>query len=602
MRNLLKDLLYFPQSSNERQERKNGLISVPWRNSPKNDVESFLTKAILSGFNNLELVQSMTLSKSLTIPQNVTITGEQIDLFGKQLTNCGNLNCNIICHIFSGVFNNNGTYGTGSSSIIDVEDTEISNNGIMIASTLKLREQILIKGNISAYDVVVENTFSNKICNVDSLTVMRSLTGIRGTLTISGKLEFQPGVTVTYGAGFKLICVEGSTIVNNSDEPVKVLLLIEDEKILVKIKPGSSITVNSDLLQTCKKIMRNTYKKICDLLNNSETESLSLGLIQRFFPIVFEDPSSLFALSKIIADLFPFSLPITVFHEHQNYRTISKCTNFIDKEMTQYFVEPLRKMVEKELGDSFSTNSSDAVAIKDAEAVIIYCFSVNYISYTVINSFGKKYAEEHIGLYDNADADIAIGRYIDSGDTKNDGAFFYSLIVKRLVNDNVEETYDRYYGRLAKTREEKRREMVIAGLKNKVKKASIISITDTDSMDGVEFENLISSLFNNMGFRTSLTPTTGDQGIDVIADNGKRRIGIQAKCYSAAVGNFAVQEASAGAQYYKCSEVMVVTNNLFTPAAKRLAESCKVVLWDREALKMQLDMFPVEAEQSAADN
>ncbi len=120
-----------------------------------------------------------------------------------------------------------------------------------------------------------------------------------------------------------------------------------------------------------------------------------------------------------------------------------------------------------------------------------------------------------------------------------------------------------------------------------------VDIDDVDLMSGNEFENLVCILFKNMGFQSYVTKHSGDQGIDVIAEKGKLKIGIQAKCYTSTVGNSAIQEAVAGRAYYGCNRVMVVTNNVFTKAAEELASANNVVLWGREILKNKLLEYPV---------
>ena len=50
--------------------------------------------------------------------------------------------------------------------------------------------------------------------------------------------------------------------------------------------------------------------------------------------------------------------------------------------------------------------------------------------------------------------------------------------------------------------------------------------------------------------------------------------------YSYPVGNKAVQEAYAGANFYDCDKAMVMTNLTFTRAATELAEKLEVELWD----------------------
>ena len=58
------------------------------------------------------------------------------------------------------------------------------------------------------------------------------------------------------------------------------------------------------------------------------------------------------------------------------------------------------------------------------------------------------------------------------------------------------------------------------------------------------------------------------------------KYGIQCKYYSHPVGNKAIQEAYAGADFYDCDAAMVMTNNTFTRAARELAEKLEVELWE----------------------
>ena len=74
------------------------------------------------------------------------------------------------------------------------------------------------------------------------------------------------------------------------------------------------------------------------------------------------------------------------------------------------------------------------------------------------------------------------------------------------------------------------------------------------------------------GWHVSATAATGDQGADIIARKGERNIIIQAKRYSGAVGNKAVQEVVGAILFYGGTEGCVVTNSTFTPAARALAE------------------------------
>jgi len=106
---------------------------------------------------------------------------------------------------------------------------------------------------------------------------------------------------------------------------------------------------------------------------------------------------------------------------------------------------------------------------------------------------------------------------------------------------------------------------------------------------GSEFEHFICELYKKMGYSAEVTKQSGDQGLDVIAERNGRKIGIQAKCYSGTVGNFAVQEAVAGKSYYNCDKVVVITNNFFTTSAIELAKSNNVILWNRDILKEKIN-------------
>lgn len=116
-----------------------------------------------------------------------------------------------------------------------------------------------------------------------------------------------------------------------------------------------------------------------------------------------------------------------------------------------------------------------------------------------------------------------------------------------------------------------------------------ITIDDIDLMSGLEFENFISTLFSKMGYSTTVTKGSGDQGIDVIAEKNGQKIGIQAKCYINAVSNKAIQEVVAGLSYYNLDKGMVVTNNYFTESAKDLAGANGIILWDRNMLKERIN-------------
>ncbi|WP_454788961.1 restriction endonuclease [Mycolicibacterium lutetiense] len=98
-------------------------------------------------------------------------------------------------------------------------------------------------------------------------------------------------------------------------------------------------------------------------------------------------------------------------------------------------------------------------------------------------------------------------------------------------------------------------------------------------MTGLEFEDHVAHVARKCGLPVMMTPLTGDWGVDLIVGHRPNRIAVQCKRLSRPVGAGAVQEVVAGAPMQDCTRTMVVTNNEFTPAARKLAElhGCELV-------------------------
>ena len=104
-------------------------------------------------------------------------------------------------------------------------------------------------------------------------------------------------------------------------------------------------------------------------------------------------------------------------------------------------------------------------------------------------------------------------------------------------------------------------------------------------LTGFEFEEYMAQVLKDNGFRhVEVTVECGDQGVDILAVRGGKTYAIQCKNYADLVGNKAVQEAYAGAEYYGCDTPVVVCPTDFTIPARELAESTGVELWDGERL------------------
>lgn len=99
-----------------------------------------------------------------------------------------------------------------------------------------------------------------------------------------------------------------------------------------------------------------------------------------------------------------------------------------------------------------------------------------------------------------------------------------------------------------------------------------------DTMSGTEFEDYIARLVRSCGVPVIMTSLTGDWGVDLVVGRRPERLAIQCKRMTRPVGAGAVQEVVAGAAMQDCTRTMVVTNNEFTVAARKLAERHDCIL------------------------
>ena len=109
---------------------------------------------------------------------------------------------------------------------------------------------------------------------------------------------------------------------------------------------------------------------------------------------------------------------------------------------------------------------------------------------------------------------------------------------------------------------------------------------------GIKFENHCMEILKQNGWEVKETPSTGDQGVDLIASINSLRICIQCKDHEKAIGNKAVQEISAGKLFWEGTHAILVSKSGFTNSAKRLAKSNKVKLINEFQLK-DLEKFIV---------
>ena len=105
-----------------------------------------------------------------------------------------------------------------------------------------------------------------------------------------------------------------------------------------------------------------------------------------------------------------------------------------------------------------------------------------------------------------------------------------------------------------------------------------------DYMTGNDFEQFCALVLQGNGYTTRVTPTSGDFGVDIIAEQSGITYAIQCKCYSSDIGVDAVYQVAGGMKYYHANLGIVLTNRYFTRQAQELASDIGVVLWDRDSL------------------
>lgn len=106
----------------------------------------------------------------------------------------------------------------------------------------------------------------------------------------------------------------------------------------------------------------------------------------------------------------------------------------------------------------------------------------------------------------------------------------------------------------------------------------------SDKISPEDYEHFCAEILNKAGWATTVTKSSGDQGIDIVANKEGFRLAIQCKKYSKPVGNKAVQEAYSGGAFYEADECAVVAPIEYTPAARDLARNLGVHLLHHDDL------------------
>ena len=116
---------------------------------------------------------------------------------------------------------------------------------------------------------------------------------------------------------------------------------------------------------------------------------------------------------------------------------------------------------------------------------------------------------------------------------------------------------------------------------NRLKESNINAV---DYMNGVQFEEFVSAILEDLGYITQKTKATGDFGADLIIKKDGEEAVVQCKRYVQKVSVSAVQEITSAKSYYGVLRAWVITNSYFTHPAKELAMANNVRLIDRDEL------------------
>ena len=119
-----------------------------------------------------------------------------------------------------------------------------------------------------------------------------------------------------------------------------------------------------------------------------------------------------------------------------------------------------------------------------------------------------------------------------------------------------------------------RRHQADAGLR----KAAMLRAADIAHMHPVDFEHHCAAILKTQGWACKTTRTSGDFGVDIVAERESVRVVIQVKKWRDRVNLSAVQEITAGRPMYRAHVAAVVSVSGYRPSAIELARANRVLL------------------------
>lgn len=383
-----------------------------------------------------------------------------------------------------------------------------------------------------------------------------------------------------------------------------ILLTINDDKYIMDKQNASSVQSFYNELNKEFIIRRIEFKDIIDntALNLLENESL-FELLSNYisqvsyhffmnydiiagFEIILEEENNIGKMLLISNEQLRLSIKMVT--EHKEGKTTQYFESFKNKDLIVSYKEQQFDFLVDLLTEEFKLTDTSVASYLTYK--LLLKVSIRYFANIFAKEYGDHFNElSKISLFDATEIYCSIDS-IDVTNLESAGTFIYFLMHnnnKFENNENYLECYQIIVDLIEECNKRNKAKLFKRRLKRD-KSIKTISIDDIDIMNGNEFEYFIAELFNKMGYSTSITKASGDQGIDVIVEKGNNKFGIQTKCYSNTITNKAIQEVVGGLAYYKLDKGIVITNNFFTDSAKELAASNGIILWDRTILKEKI--------------
>ena len=377
-------------------------------------------------------------------------------------------------------------------------------------------------------------------------------------------------------------------------------------------------------------------------LTQKTLAKLNEAIIYEHESIISERKNVFFLHLKRISEEWqsPWENQLEVWRKIQKFTETFFFSAMLDIELLKYYEQSfcqkwIRSTYQEEiygiLQSKFAEGEKSRITIKNSEREKKFDLLIKLVAnechwdnsfaacrtYGAIIYFTKKKSEEtfhstfNFKIEDDWDytecvkqfSDKLIGEYVENKKILSYFAYYLILKNKILPGDSLKSefmstkfyyVYSNLADDIAPYEENYKEQIEISRLNKELSEnpsKNILTIEDMDLMSGQEFEGAIADIFKKMGYKVALTPITKDQGVDIIAERGEMRLGIQTKCYTGKVGNAAIQEIVAGKNYYKLNRCMVVTNSTFTTSAIELAKANNVILWDRRILIEKVNSY-----------